>query len=134
MYGNYDLNEVLFTVVKVLQSISRVKFYGMTMLTAVLKGMGNQKICGNALDGIPEFAALKNMPCEMIKAVIEWMISEHLILQTKGKYPVLHPTYEGLHYSERITKDKLCRLKKYLDTNLELNYHEDNEGYGKCQS
>ncbi|MCM1057122.1 MAG: hypothetical protein NC517_05885 [Firmicutes bacterium] len=35
---------------------------------------------------------------------------EHLILKTKEKYSVLHSTYEGLHYSEK--------LKKYLEEEL----------------
>ena len=67
------------------------------------------------MDKIPEFAALTDMPYETIKAIMEWMISEHLILKTKGKYPVLHSTYEGLHYSEVITEGKLKKLKNYLE-------------------
>jgi DNA helicase-4 len=46
--------------------------------------------------------------------MIEWMISEHLILKTKEKYPVLHSTYEGLHYSNVITEGKLKKLQKLL--------------------
>ena len=57
----------------------------------------------------------KNLPYDTVRAVIEWMILEHYILQTKGKYPVLHSTYEGLHYSENITDGKLKKLKKYLE-------------------
>ena len=39
------------------------------------------------------------------------------ILKTKGKYPVLHSTYEGLHYSESITEGKLKKLKIQLEGN-----------------
>lgn len=49
---------------------------------------------------------------------VDIMISEHYILQTKGKYPVLHSTSEGLHYSESITEGKLNKLKKYLETEV----------------
>lgn len=55
------------------------------------------------------------MSFETIRSIIEWMISEHLLLKTKGKYPVLHSTYEGLHYSEFVTGEKLEILKKYLE-------------------
>ncbi|MGN0414174.1 MAG: 3'-5' exonuclease [Agathobacter sp.] len=64
-------------------------------------------------------ADVKSVMYETIKAVIEWMIAEHLILKTKGRYPVLHSTYEGLHYSEVITEKKLKELKKYLEDEVE---------------
>ena len=48
-------------------------------------------------------------------AIIDWMIEEHLILKTKGRYPVLHSTYQGLHYAEKITIQKLNKLKEYLE-------------------
>ena len=47
--------------------------------------------------------------------LIEWLIENKMILQTKGQYPVLHPTYEGNHYKEVITKDMLKSLIKKLD-------------------
>lgn len=46
------------------------------------------------------------------------IIAEHYILQTKGKYPVLHSTSEGLLYSDSITEDKLNKLKKCLETEV----------------
>ena len=58
------------------------------------------------------------MSYERVRSIIEWMIAEHYILKTKGKYPVLHSTYEGLHYSETITENKLKKLKKYLEEDV----------------
>lgn len=115
MYGNYELNHLIFTVVKALQNISRVRYYGATVLAEVLKGTDSKKIFDSKLDKLPEFGALRDMPYDTIKAVVDWMIVEHLILKTKGKYPVLHSTHEGLHYSEVVTEGKLKRLKKYLE-------------------
>ena len=120
MYGKYNLNDLIFTIVKALQNVSRIRFYGVTMLTDVLNGVDNKKIFDNKLDKIPEFGALKDLPHETIQAIIEWMISEHFILKTKGRYPVLHSTYEGLHYSEVITEKKLKKLKKYLEEEVVL--------------
>lgn len=120
LYAEYDLNELIFTIVKALQNVSRNKFYGVTILVDVLKGVNNKKIFENQLHLVIEFGALKEMPHETIVAVIDWMISEHLILKTKGKYPVLHSTYEGLHYSEKVTALKLKRLKKYLEEEVIL--------------
>lgn len=115
MYGNYELNHLIFTVVKALQNISRVRYYGATVLAEVLKGTDSKKIFDSKLDKLPEFGALRDMPYDTIKSVIGWMIVEHLILKTKGKYPVLHSTHEGLHYSEVMTEGKLKGLKKYLE-------------------
>ena len=119
-YGEYDLNELIFTIVKVLQSVSRNKFYGVAVLVDVLKGINNKKIFDNQLHLESEFGVLKEMPYETIVAIVDWMISEHLILKTKGKYPVLHSTYEGLHYAEKVTISSLKRLKKYLEEEVIL--------------
>ena len=59
----------------------------------------------------------KTLSGDAVRTVVDWMISEHYILKTKGKYPVLHSTYEGLHYSESITEAKLKKLKKQLKGN-----------------
>ena len=114
-YKEYNLNEVLFTVLKAQQNISHIRFYGITILSEVLKGTQDKKIVENKLNKIPEFGSMRDMPYETIRSIIEWMLSEHLLLKTKGKYPVLHSTYEGLHYSEVLTVEKLAQLKKYLE-------------------
>jgi DNA helicase-4 len=114
MYETYDLNELVFLTLKALQNVSRIRYYGVTMLTDILKGAVNKKIMDNKLDMLPEYGALKDLPRETIQTMIEWMISEHLILKTKEKYPVLHSTYEGLHYSNVITEGKLKKLQKLL--------------------
>lgn len=114
MYGDYELNHLIYTIVSALQDISKVRYYGVTVLADILKGTDSKKIFDSKLDKLPKFGALRDMPYETIKSVIDWMIAEHLILKTKGKYPVLHSTYEGLHYSESMTEGRLKKLKKYL--------------------
>ena len=115
LYGEIDLNEVVFNIVKALQNVSRIKFYGITVFCEVLCGAENKRIQDNRLDKIPEYGIYKSLPADVVRTVVDWMISEHYILKTKGKYPVLHSTYEGLHYSESITEGKLKKLKKQLE-------------------
>ena len=115
MYGDYNLNDVVYTVLNALQNVSTYRFYGVNVLTDILKGKQSDKVKVNKLMRVPEFSALKDMSYERVRSIIEWMIAEHYILKTKGKYPVLHSTYEGLHYSETITENKLKKLKKYLE-------------------
>ncbi len=120
LYEGYDLNELIFIVVKALQNMSKDKFFGVTTLVEVLRGVESKKIFDNQLHKVEEFGALKEMPHETIVSIVDWMISQHLILKTKGKYPVLHSTYEGLHYSEKFTVQKLKELKKYLEEEVIL--------------
>ena len=117
-YKNHDMNEMVFIVLNALQNISRIRFYGVTMLTDVLKGEKTQRICERKLDELPEFGAFSDIPRIHIQDIIEWMISEQFILKTKEQYPVLHPTYEGMHYSEFITEGKLKKLKQYLESGI----------------
>ena len=97
-----------------MQDISTVKYYGITMLIDVLKGVAHKRIIDNKLNELAIFGIYKDMPREILRSIVEWMINEKLILKTKGKYPVLHSTYEWLHYSEIITEEVLPNMKKIL--------------------
>ena len=118
MFGERDLNDVVFIIVKALQNMSRNRFFGIKVLSDILSGTESEKVVKNNLGQIPEFRALSDMSCDTIQATIEWMITQHLILKTKERYPVLHSTYDGLHYSEFITEGKLKKLKKYLEEDV----------------
>ena len=65
----------------------------------------------NQLNGYGKLSEIKR---EDVQFLVDWLIGSHFILKTKGKYPVLHPTYNGEHYSEMITRQKLQSLKKIL--------------------
>ena len=119
-YCDIDLNDVVFTVLKALQNASKQRFYSENVLADILCGTESEKVVKNRLGQIPEFRALKEMPYDTVQAIVEWMISQHYILKTKERYPVLHSTYDGLHYSESITKGKLQKLKKYLEEDVVL--------------
>lgn len=116
-YAEKDLNDVLHTVLQCLSHISDKKYYGVSVLVDVLRGSQSKKIMDAGLNRITEYALLKEIDRESLVAIIEWAIDNHLILKTKGMYPVLHPTYEGLHYNETITANKLKKLFDYLQKN-----------------
>lgn len=115
MYNGRDLNEVVYTILKALQNVSKVKYYGVTMLVDVLRGANNKRLMDNSLDQIPEYGLLKKIPRETLENIIDWLLKEHYMLKTKGKYPVLHSTYDGLHYKETLTEAKLEELRNYLE-------------------
>ena len=112
---NEGTKNVMSKSYKELYNESRERFFGITTLVEILKGYQNEKIYRHELNMIPEYGALNKVPTDIIKAVIEWMISEHYMLKTKQNYPLLHPTNEGIHYSETITEKKLKNLKEYLE-------------------
>ena len=120
LYGEADLNDVVFTIVKALQNVSRERYFNEKTLVDVLVGTETEKVFKNNLSKVSEFRALRELPYDTVQAVVEWMITQHLILKTKERYPVLHSTYDGLHYSEFITEGKLRKLKKYLEEDVIL--------------
>ena len=120
LYHETDLNEIVFTILSAQQNVSVVRYYGVTVLLDLLRGESTQKIMDAKLNEVPEYGALKNMNREEIQAVVEWLLANHFLLKTKGQYPVLHPTYDGLHYAETMTLPKLKKLQKYLNEEVIL--------------
>ena len=115
LYRGCDLYMVLETVLQSLTEISEKKFYGTTILTDVLRGSENNKIKTSKLNLSFGYGKLTNLPREDVLFIMEWLIEKHYILKTKGLYPVLHPTYEGTHFSETITRGQLLALKRKLE-------------------
>jgi len=49
--------------------------------------------------------------------LLNWLIDIIILLKTNHpKYPVLHPTYESLHYADHMTQKQLIALKRKLET------------------
>lgn len=117
MFEEHDLNEIIHTILLGLSHISETHYYGTTLLIDVLRGSESKRIINAKLDLLPEYGKLKTVQREILFLIIEWMIENHYILKTKHpKYPVLHPTYEGTHYNETITTNKLKKLLNVLQT------------------
>ena len=113
-YAEQDLHEIVYTILQALSHISEKRYYGTTVLVDVLRGSQNKRILDAELNNLPEYNALHRVERDDIVFIIEWLISNKFILQTKGLYPVLHPTYEGMHYSETMTQKKLFKLQEML--------------------
>lgn len=113
-YGENDLNDIIHKILQCLSHISEKKYYGITTLVDVLRGAQSKKIIESGLDKVSEYASLKGIDRETLTAIIDWLTENHYMLKTKGMYPVLHPTYDGMHYDEKITTNKLKKLADYL--------------------
>lgn len=114
-YKGQDIIDIIHNILQGLVSISKHKYYGVHMLADLLHGSNAKKIIDANLQELPVYGSLRNLNKMEIILLIEWLIENKMILQTKGQYPVLHPTYEGNHYKEVITKDMLKSLIKKLD-------------------
>lgn len=113
-YEESNLNDTVFTILQCLSNVSAKRYYGISVLTDILRGANSQKIKSAELDRIPEYGTLKHIRREILVNIIDWLIEQKFILKTKGTYPVLHPTYDGMHYAETMTNAKLKKLQVYL--------------------
>lgn len=109
-----DLNGILFTILQCLLNVSQKNFYGMNIFLDVLRGANSKKIRDARLFEIPEYGKLHSISRDKLIVIIEWMIDKHFILKTKGMYPVLHPTDEGIHYDEYLTVKMVKELEEIL--------------------
>lgn len=115
VYKGRELIDIIHDILQGLVDISKNKYYGVHMLADLLHGAHTKKLKDAHLYGLPKYSSLYQLEKLEIILLIEWLIENKFILQTKGKYPVLHPTYEGNHYTEIITEDMLKELLKKLE-------------------
>lgn len=115
LFNGNNLNDIVYDILKCLSHISEKHYYGINVLVDVLRGANSKRIAQAKLNQVPEYGIQKKIKREDLIIIIEWLIENHYILQTRHPiYPVLHPTYEGLHYDEMITVKKLKKLLEKL--------------------
>lgn len=114
--NGYDLNTTLGIILQTLSDVSQKKYYGITLLVDILRGSQNKKILSDGLNNYSGYGKLSGVNRDEVQFLIEWLIENKYIHQTRGPYPVLHPTYNGEHYNEIITRQKLQSLKRKMDT------------------
>lgn len=118
-YREHELSESLATILMACIHISNQRFYGIFVLNEVLHGSKTDKILKPGLNRIPEYGKLTWLPINETTFIINWLIDNHYLHQTKGQYPVLHPTSDTELFAEKITIAQLNKLKTSLE---KLNY------------
>lgn len=114
-YKGRSSYEIAETILTALLHISETYYFGVSVLTGVLRGSRAESIKKHKLYAVPEYNSLADMTREDVTAAIYWLIDKHYMIKTKGKYPVLHITNEGLHYKEHMTPRKLKSLVTALN-------------------
>lgn len=113
-YQGADLSDVIYTIFLCLSHVSQTHYYGVTTLVDVLRGAQSKKLLSAGLDAVSEYGKLKYLSRDDLNAILDWLIENKFILQTKGKYPVLHPTYNSMHFDESVTAGTLKKLHASL--------------------
>lgn len=113
-------DEIIFIALNCLNHVSESQYFGITVLVDVLHGGNTEKIRKYELNNIKEYGAFKQYKKSDIEYIIRWLIANKYILQTKGKYPVLHPTYEGMHYDEYISSQVLEKFANDMEERVKI--------------
>ncbi len=113
-YKGHSVFAMAETVLHALVHVSDRRYFGVSVLAGVLRGLRPEMIVKYRLDTIAEYGAMTYLNREEASAVIGWLIDRNYILQTKGKYPVLHITNLGLTYKEHLTPRNMKSLAERL--------------------
>ena len=115
IYKETDLNDVIVTILQCVSDVSEIKFYGTNIIVDILRGAESAKIKSEQLNELEGYGKLSSIGRADLFFIIDWLIKRKFLLQTKGKYPVLHPTYNGIHYKDNVTKRLLESLQSELE-------------------
>lgn len=115
IYNGHSLLEIAGTALQCLVSISAEKYYNDTILIRTLRGSSDQRILQNKLYLVPEYGGLSYLDRALIRKTLNWLIEKHFIIETKGAWPVLHITNQGLHYKEHMTPRNMKSLLDLLN-------------------
>ncbi len=81
----------------------------------VLRGSQSKRIQEAKLNETKEYGALIGVERDDLDAIIRFLIDNEFIHQTKGLYPVLHPTYNSRNLEQSLTVQKLKKLYSFLN-------------------
>ena len=111
-YKDIELKSTVGIILQCISDISIDRFYGGKILVDVL--LGDPEIKPNSLKQVEGYGRLCNLKRTDLEYIIVWLVKNKFILRTKEKVPKLHPTYDGIHYSDSMKRSMLLALCKCL--------------------
>lgn len=86
-----DLNAktVAKIIINACAEISRINFFGSTMIVNVLRGSKNQQVISYELNKLNCYSVLKEMKAKHVFDIIEFLIEENFLYRTQGLYPTV---------------------------------------------
>lgn len=115
LYKNKNLNSIIVTMLQCVSDVSEVNYYGVSTYLDIFRGSESKRALKADFDQLEAYGKLRYVKREDLKYIMEWLIKNGYLLQTKSYYPVLHPTYKGMHYNENVTEKILHKLKEELE-------------------
>lgn len=115
-YKGHSVYQIAETALQALVHITDKHYFGVLVLVGVLCGSNTEQIRKHHLNAAAEYDALGFLSREEVTEVICWLIDKKYILQTKGRYPVLHITNMGLTYREHFTPRNMKSLEERLNS------------------
>ena len=114
-YNQDDLNDVVYIIIKCLNELCEIRYFGAGVLIDVLKGKRSEKVEKYHLSKCKEFNKLYLYDKETLHIIVDWLIQKHFIYQSDHRlYPTLHMTNEGYHYDEFMTERLLISLRNSI--------------------
>lgn len=107
-----DFYEVTRIIISCVEVVSQKKYLGSTKIIDLLFGKEISTYKSKEFSKINEFGVLQSCNRKDIEILVYAMEKAGLLLKTKEKYPVLHPTNEGKDYIENPAKERVRKLYK----------------------
>ncbi len=105
-----DFNTVVKIIISCVDHVSQKVFFGIKKIADILVGIEPKSAFKIQYSSIPEFGVLEMCKKNNIEILIYTMVSKKLLLRTKEKYPVLHPTAEGADYYKNASSQEIRKL------------------------
>lgn len=117
-----DFYQVTKLIISCVDVVSQKKYLGSSKIIDLLFGKEIDTYKSKEFTKINEFGSLKKCDRKDIDLLVYSMCHCKLLLKTKDRYPVLHPTNEGKDYVENPTKEKVRKMYRgYIAISRKIN-------------
>lgn len=85
---------VVELIINACAEISKVNYFGATMMVNVLRGSKNQQVINYKLNELDCYGALKSIKTKHVFDIVEFLIEENYLYRTQGLYPTVRVNSE----------------------------------------
>lgn len=85
---------VVELIINACTEISKVNYFGATMIVNVLRGSKNQQVINYKLNELDCYGALKSIKTKHVFDIVEFLIEENYLYRTQGLYPTVRVNSE----------------------------------------
>ncbi|MHB1627619.1 MAG: DNA helicase RecQ [Bacilli bacterium] len=87
---SFELRDITVTAQQIFSCVHRVRErYGITLVTAVLRGSRDRRVLRLGLDRLPTYGLLKGRPEKEITGYMQTLVADGYLKVTEGQYPVV---------------------------------------------